>query len=121
MSFLIKGSLMHNDYELEVDDTSFNGGDRGQFFQKIDEIYNICPSDANMDFALWQKSGEYGATLNVLSLQGNFIAEAQSPSLLHLMQDLIRNMEKQFYTWKNQRFNKDSSISTPVSWPEDVD
>lgn len=106
MELLIKGTLSRNDYELEVDNADFMGDDRIYFFRKIDELHNLCPSNATLILQLSKIADQYKAELETRCFQSPFQILAQSTLITSVMEELSKKMEKQLSVWRNQRFKQ---------------
>ena len=106
MELLIKGTLAQNDYDLEVDNPNFIGDDRIYFFRKIDESYNLCPSNATLILELSKTADQYKAKLETRCFQTPFQIMAQSALITSVMEELAEKMEKQLSIWRNQRFKQ---------------
>ena len=106
MELLIKGKLGQNSYDLEVDNANFIGNDRIYYFRKIDELHDLCPSNATLIFELSKKADLYKAELATRCFQTPFKILAQSTQITSVMDELAKKMDEQLAIWRNQRFKQ---------------
>ena len=77
-----------------------------QMRQRLQEIIDEAPSDANIKVFLRKMKDGYRGLLRVASSQGEFESRITAKKVTSVLEQLCNSVEKQIFSWRSKRVQK---------------